>query len=83
MNFIKKALVKFLLGKKLGSFVRHGLTGLGGYLVAQGLASPEVVTEATQSISDGVLQIIQTEDFWGWLMLVLGGGSSVVEKTIR
>jgi hypothetical protein len=36
----------------VGSFVRHGLTAAGGYLVAKGVASPEAVDGAASSLAE-------------------------------
>ncbi len=38
-----------LVGKYLGSWVRHALSALGGFILAQGLVAPEVITKFVDS----------------------------------
>ena len=83
MNWLKGLLSKTFLKGKLSWAVRHGLTVAGGWLVGAGAISPEVAEQATTGIGDHIMLLLQDEQFWGWLMIVLGGGSSVVEKKKR
>ena len=77
---VKKFFSKLLLGKYLGSVVRHILTGAGGFLVAKGLADLETVTLSVNSLEK---LLTSQEMIEGVSAFVLGWGSSVAEKKTR
>lgn len=72
VNWLKKILVSDYVGGAL----RHGLTFLGGWLVAKGLATPEVTEEATNAL----IRLLTDERFIGGLLSVFGLFASAANK---
>lgn len=63
-----------LVAKHLGSPIRHALTFLGGYLIANELASAAIVNQAVMVNTDLLLAVAVT---------LIGQGASLVEKSKR
>jgi hypothetical protein len=72
VNWVKKLLVS----DYVGGLIRHGLTFLGGWLVAKGLAAPEVADQATNAL----LKLLTDEKFIGGLISVFGIVASAANK---
>lgn len=72
VNWIKKILVS----DYVGGAIRHALTFIGGWLVAKGLATPEVADQAANSI----LKLLTSEQFIGGIIGAVGYFSSVKNK---
>lgn len=47
-----------LVGKYLGAWVRHALTALGGFILAQGIVAPEVITKFVDSGTEVVSALL-------------------------
>lgn len=66
MGSIASFIEKKLLKKYVGSAVRHGMTLLGGVLVAKGIGTPEILDQlmgpATELTAGVVIAVV------GWLL---------------
>jgi len=74
IQWIKDALVS----DYVGGLIRHGLTFVGAFLVAKGLAAPEVAGEATSAL----YRLLTSPEFIGGLMSIFGYGGSVANKKV-
>lgn len=79
---IKNSFKTAIFGKWIGNLVRHSLTALGGILVGNGLATPEVADQATS----GVIQLLTSPEFLngiGVLLMGLGTSGSAANTVVQ
>jgi glycopeptide antibiotics resistance protein len=73
---LKNLFNKLFLSKYIGSFVRHGMTTLGGivsgWLLAKGIISgTEIIDVITNNLGEVIIAVI---------LYLVGQGTSIVEK---